>query len=183
MHSSNKAQKGFTLFELMLAIAILGVLLGLGVPSFVETIRNNRTISQNNELIGALNYARSEALKRADAVSVCASADQATCSGSTNWTTGWIVFGDQDADGSMDGDPDADPSTDDGEPLLLAQGAAPPEFTLNSTNNSFIRFGSSGMSTSAEVFNLVRTGCTGLKARRVSVTLVGRVSTETVACP
>jgi type IV fimbrial biogenesis protein FimT len=183
MHPSLNAQRGFTLIELMLAIAVLAVLLGLAVPSFLETVRNNRTISRNNEFIGALNYARSEALKRSDAVSICASDDQATCSGATDWTAGWIVFADQDADGDMDGDPDGDPSTDDGEALLQAQGAAPREFTLNSGARSFVRFGPSGMSSAAEVFDLIRTGCVGPKARRVTVSVVGRVSTETVACP
>ena len=53
------------------------MLLGLAVPSFLDTMRNNRLVAQNNEFIGALNFARSEALKRSDFVSVCASADQA----------------------------------------------------------------------------------------------------------
>jgi type IV fimbrial biogenesis protein FimT len=183
MYSSIKAQRGFTLIEVMLAISILAVLLGLAVPSFIETVRNNRTISRNNEFIGSLNYARSEALKRSDSVSVCASADQQTCTGTTDWTTGWIVFSDLDADGDRDPDPDGDPTTNDGDGLLQATGAAPPQFTLTAGARSFVRFGSSGTSFAPEVFDLVRTGCVGLKARRVNVSLVGRISTTTVACP
>lgn len=183
MQSFSKAQRGFTLIELMLTISVLAVLLGLAVPSFLDTVRNNRTISQNNEFIGALNYARSEALKRSDAVSICASDDQETCSGDTDWTTGWIVFADLDGNGDMDGDPDGDPMTDDGDGLLQAHDAAPPEFTLNAGARSFVRFGSAGTSMAPEVFDLVRTGCVGLKARRVNVSLVGRISTTTVACP
>jgi type IV fimbrial biogenesis protein FimT len=183
MHSSINAQRGFTMIELMLTVSVLAVLLGLAVPSFLETVRTNRMISQNNEFIGSLNFARSEALKRSDSVSACASADQATCTGATDWTTGWIVFADRDADGDRDLDPDGDPATDDGDSLLQAKGAAPPEYTLNATANSFVRFGSSGTSFAPETFNLVRTGCVGPKARRVNVSLVGRVSTTTVACP
>lgn len=183
MYPISQSQRGFTLMELMLTITVMAVLLGLAVPNFLATVRNNRLISQNNEFIGALNFARSEALKRSDAVSVCASADQATCSGDTDWTTGYIIFVDRDADGDMDGDPDGDPTTDDGEGLIQATGPAPTEFTLNATNQSFVRFGSSGMSAGAEVFDLVRTGCVGMHARRIDVSVVGRVSTTTVACP
>lgn len=174
MHAFPKAQRGFTLIELMLTITVLAVLLGLAVPSFVETVRNNRLIAQNNEFIGALNLARSEALKRSGSVSLCASADQATCSGVLDWTTGYIVFDDANANGTADG-------TDT---VLQAWAAAPPEFTLNAANRSFIRFGATGTSASgAETFNLIRTGCVGLKARRIDIGMVGRVSTTTVACP
>ena len=183
MHSFSKTQRGFTLLELMLTISVTAVLLGLAVPSFLETVRNNRLIAQNNEFIGALNFTRSEALKRSASVSMCASTDAATCSGDTDFTTGWIVFSDRDANGDMDGDPDGDPTTDDGDGLLQTWPAAPTEFTLNATNQSFVRFGSSGMSSAAETFDLVRTGCVGLHARRIDVSVVGRVSTTTVACP
>ena len=173
MHPFLKVQRGFTLIELMLTIGVLGVLLGLAVPSFLETMRNNRLIAQNNEFVGALNFARSEALKRSDFVSVCASADQTTCSGSTDWTTGWIMFNDPNANGDLDG----------AETLLQAWPQAPQEFTLTATNQSFVRFGSSGMSSGAEIFDLVRTNCVGPRARQINVSVVGRVSTTTVACP
>jgi type IV fimbrial biogenesis protein FimT len=169
-----RSQRGFTLLELMFTITVLGILLGLAVPNFKETVRNNRLISQNNEFIGALNFARSEALKRSDSVSACASTDQATCSNATDWSTGFIVFVDVNANGSKDAT----------ELLLQAFPAVPDEFTMNATNRSFLRFGSSGTSSAgAEVFNLVRTGCTGMHARRIDVTVVGRISTATWACP
>jgi len=184
MPSFSKAQRGFTLIEMMMTITVFALLLGVAVPSFMETVRNNRLTTQNNEFIGALNLARSEALKRSNSVSVCASVDQLTCSGATDWTTGYIVFSDLDADGDKDPDPDGDPTTDDGDGLLQSAGAAPPEFTLNATNRSFLRFGPTGTSASGiETFNLVRTGCVGLKARRIAISMVGRVSTTTVACP
>jgi type IV fimbrial biogenesis protein FimT len=173
MHPFLKAQRGFTVIELMLTITILALLLGLAVPSFLSTVRNNRLIAQNNEFVGALNYARSEALKRSDFVSVCASADQLTCSGSLDWTTGWVVFDDPNSNGDLDG----------AETVLQAWPAGPAEYTLTATNQSFVRFGSSGMSAGAEIFDLVRTGCVGPYARRINVSVVGRVSTATVACP
>ena len=104
------------LMELMFTLTVLGILLGLAVPSFMATTRNNRLIAQNNEFVGALNLARSEALKMSGPVSMCASTDEATCSGDTDWSNGWIVFSDQSGDGNFDGDPEV---------LLRSQGAAP----------------------------------------------------------
>jgi type IV fimbrial biogenesis protein FimT len=174
MHVFTRTQRGFTLTELMFTVTVLSILLGLAVPSFRETVRNNRLVSQNNEFVGSLNYARSEALKRSDSVSVCASADQTTCSGDTDWSTGWIVFADPNANGD----------TDAGEPVLQAAPAVSAEFTLSATNRSFVRFGSSGTSAAGtESFELIPTGCFGPHARRIDINFVGRVATTTVACP
>ena len=174
MQSISTTRRGFSIIELMLTITVMGILLGIAVPSFMDTVRNNRLISQNNEFIGSLNLARSEALKRSGSVSVCASADQLTCSGSTNWTTGHIVFSDANANGTFDG----------ADEMLQAAGAVPPEFTINASH-SFMRFGATGMNALnvQRTFELVRTDCTGLHARRIGVSVVGRVSTTTVACP
>ncbi|HYQ91031.1 MAG TPA: prepilin-type N-terminal cleavage/methylation domain-containing protein, partial [Candidatus Competibacteraceae bacterium] len=50
---------GFTLIELMAIITIAAILLVIGVPSFQETMRNNRVATQANQLISALTLARS----------------------------------------------------------------------------------------------------------------------------
>src|SRR5687768_13479579 len=93
--------RGFSLIELMFAITLFGILLGFAIPAFRDTVRNNQIVAQNNEFVTALNYARSESLRRVGPVTLCASADGATCSGATNWSTGWIVFADPNADGSI----------------------------------------------------------------------------------
>src|ERR1043165_1245229 len=85
--------RGFTLIELMLGITVLAILLGIGVPSFNEMIRNNRLVEQSNELVAVLNYARSESLTRGIRVSACP-ANGNVCSGGTDWNTGILVFTD-----------------------------------------------------------------------------------------
>ena len=62
-------QRGMTFLELMLAVAIGAVLVGIGAPSFVTTIRNSEMTSATNGLVGALHAARSEAVKRRSTVS------------------------------------------------------------------------------------------------------------------
>src|SRR5215472_3186299 len=85
-------QRGFTLTELMVAVSIVAILLGIGVPSYRYITNSYRVSSEVNGLLGDLMYARSEAIKEGQDVTLCASADGATCSGSTAWNAGWIVF-------------------------------------------------------------------------------------------
>lgn len=98
-------QRGFTLIELLVTITVLAILLGIGVPGMREFVLNNRQISAVNEMVASLQYARTEAIARNGTVSVCPSADGASCSGSA-WDTGWIVFDDEDGDGAVDGGDD-----------------------------------------------------------------------------
>lgn len=72
-------QSGFTLVELMVTIAIAAILLGVGVPSFRTVIENNRIAAASNDVVTGLQYARSEAIRRAVLVDFCGTADQATC--------------------------------------------------------------------------------------------------------
>ncbi len=84
-------QRGFTLIELIITVAIAAIVMAIGVPSFQGMMRNNRAATQANEMISALNLARSEAVKRGRRVSLCPSSNGTGCSG-TDWKSGWIVF-------------------------------------------------------------------------------------------
>jgi type IV fimbrial biogenesis protein FimT len=84
--------RGFTLIELMVTLSVGGILLALAVPSFSAFVQNSRLTAQANSLVRSLDYARSEAIKRDTAVSVCAAdINSTTCNGSATWSTGWTV--------------------------------------------------------------------------------------------
>lgn len=90
----NKTVKGFTLLELLITIAIAGILIGIGVPSFGSMMAESRISAQYNALVGSLYHARSEAIKGAADVTVCPknAIDSNACGGPNDWENGWIVF-------------------------------------------------------------------------------------------
>ena len=68
------SSRGFTLVELMVTIAILAILATIGLPSFQRLIADYRVSAQANSVQGLLQFARSEAVKRRESVSVCVDA-------------------------------------------------------------------------------------------------------------
>jgi type IV fimbrial biogenesis protein FimT len=90
-------QAGLTLIELMITLVVGSILMVIAVPSFMSFHKDNRRVTQLNELVSGLNLARSEAIKSNATVALCPSADGATCGGAT-YDNGWIVFLNKDAD-------------------------------------------------------------------------------------
>lgn len=85
-------EQGLTLLELLIALAVAAVLASLAAPNFNSFIQHNRAAAQVNTLAGTLNYARSTAITRNRAVTLCRSADGHQCNHQLEWNAGWIVF-------------------------------------------------------------------------------------------
>lgn len=89
--------KGVTVVELMVAVAIVGILTAIAVPNFASALTSNRLANTSNEFIATVAFARSEAMRNNRGAVFCASADGSVCGGA--WEGGWIVWADDNADG------------------------------------------------------------------------------------
>jgi type IV fimbrial biogenesis protein FimT len=84
---------GFTMIELMMTIAIATVVMTLAIPSFRYITNANRIASEVNGLVGDMQFARAEAIKEGQGVTVCVSTNGTSCAaGDTFWQHGWIVI-------------------------------------------------------------------------------------------
>ncbi|MGX5202307.1 GspH/FimT family pseudopilin [Aliikangiella sp. IMCC44632] len=71
-----KRAEGVTIIELMIAILIIGVMISYAIPAFKSSMARSRVTSNVNTMVGAINYARSEAVTRQQQVEVKISSAQ-----------------------------------------------------------------------------------------------------------
>jgi type IV fimbrial biogenesis protein FimT len=100
-----RPSRGFTLVEFMIVLAVAAVLLGTAAPDFSRLLSERAAATQAGQFMAALRFARAEAMKRGQAVGVCASDPAApgtrclTGFAGADWRFGWIVFA--GADGAV----------------------------------------------------------------------------------
>jgi type IV fimbrial biogenesis protein FimT len=158
-------------------MTVMGIATALAVPNFQQFMQSNRTAADANALIGALNIARNEAITRGTPVTVCASADGASCSGDQEWSTGWIVFTDANGPAGELND-GAEPDT-----VLRVFPALAGDVAL-AANVPFVAYRPSGFlgNGAAASFDLSVPGCHGHTNRRIVINLQGRASVARVDC-
>ena len=169
------AQRGITLFEILVVMSIVAVLMAVGIPSFKYVTNANRISAEVNGLLGDMQFARSEAIKEGVPVSVCVSSDGLAClANDTNWNKGWIVFTDPNQNGVVDA----------GELVQRIQATfkGSDTFTATGPNVSFINFNREGFATglanNGALFTLHAATATTGSTRCLSVTLIGIMTTE-----
>ncbi|HTY49893.1 MAG TPA: GspH/FimT family pseudopilin, partial [Steroidobacteraceae bacterium] len=86
-----RRQAGVTLIELMVVITVAAILLAVGIPTFKNITTSYRISGEINGLLGDMQFARAEAIKEGQSVTICVSPDGVSCSGAS-WQNGWTVF-------------------------------------------------------------------------------------------
>jgi type IV fimbrial biogenesis protein FimT len=164
MNQAREKQSGFTIMELLLTLLIVGILAGIGLPSFNNLIANNKMSSNANEIVGAFNLARSEAAKQGARINV------SSVSGGTDWATGYRVWRDANANAAYDA----------GEEIRIYE-AIDSGLTLTGTVAS-INFNAVGFASSVMTLTL----CSGeavINDRQLDVALSGRININQFNCP
>ncbi len=162
---AQRQQRGFTLTELMITLAIAGILAMIGAPAMGSLLARTQDSGIESAMAAGLRGARIAAVMRNARVLACPSADGRHCASGADWQHGWIVA--QDAD--HDGQPDA------GKSILDVEAAVPAGTrVITSAGRRRIAFQPSG---SAGGSNVTFTIChaRGRDGRAVIVANSGRV--------
>ena len=182
--SGYRGMRGVTLLELLVTLAIVAILAAVALPSFREFSIRMGTTDNTNQVVRALNIARSEAVKRGRTVSVIANGG--------NWSSGWhVVVAKKTAVGVIEDIPASPGSTsaacaahvEDGTVslCLLFREALENNFTVLGTANR-VDFGPTGALRGSDPFNFSvcrpSQHADATQSRRIHVTLSGTVESR-----
>lgn len=183
-HAGHAAQRqrGVTLIEMMVTVAVAAILMAAAVPSFNTMIQNNRISAQVNDFVSAVHAARGEAIKRGTPVTLCSSSNQRSCNGGQTWNGGWVVFEDQNTTGL----PAAPTSAED---ARLIRVWYPLEGNATFSGDAgYLRFQPNGTASwgsapgAARTFTLDIPNCSGDQKREISINRLGHVATKRLSC-
>ncbi len=170
-------ERGFTLVELVMVLAVMAVLVTFAVPSLRSLMDSSKLTAASNSLLSSMHLARSEAIKRGTRVVLCKTADGVVCAERGGWEQGWMVFHDINNNGERDGNEVVIQRI---EPL-----AASLRLTGNSTVARYVSFISTGgtklISGGFQAGTLTVCNHSASEARQIVLNAVGRPRVQRVS--
>jgi type IV fimbrial biogenesis protein FimT len=162
--------RGFTLIEIVVTIALLAVVVAVAVPSYRQLAASNRATAVANDLLTALQMARSEASRAPGVgVQICASSSGTSCGGA--WSDGWLVWADWNGNNAINVC-----AGDNCQNELVRAWPAPGQgFTVTLPAGTVIVFNADGSAASSGSFT-IQGGGTTPQVREVSLLLSGRAT-------
>lgn len=94
--------RGFSLIELIMTIAVAGIVLGIALPSFGQMRERQGFVAMQHQLMGGFHQARTLAVTRSLPAAICPTADGLNCRNGGVWDQGWLVFVDANRNGRRD---------------------------------------------------------------------------------
>lgn len=162
------ARRGFTLIELIAVLAIAAVMMSVALPDLRQMIRSQQLKAAVNDLFGAIELTRSQAIARGRKVELAAAGGEAP-----DWRSGWVVFVDQDGDRQ----PGA------GEEVIMRHGPLAEGIAVDTAFSSqqgapYLAYNSMGRSCSDTSSLAARWGTLSMAAdrqtRRIKINMLGR---------
>jgi type IV fimbrial biogenesis protein FimT len=175
MMKTMKTSKGFTLVELLVTLLVATLLLTLGVPAMRDFVLDGRVVAVTNDFVTSINVARATAIKQQRNAEICVSTtwnnSPPTCTGGTNWTDGWVVWVDQNADTVLDANE-----------VLRVSETQTGGTTLVGAASTLFQYGPTGFVNAGDTVDICD-GRAGETGRRVTVAATGRVNMRRIVCP
>jgi len=137
-------QRGFTLWELLVTVLLIGIVLSLGIPNFNDFTRNSEMAAAVNAFVSAIHASRTEAVKRGMPVTICgSSAPLAVAPACDGGDGGFFAFTDlQNMD--ADAEPEGNGVFDGPDEILLRRARPASGITVAVQGPATIRFSPNG---------------------------------------
>jgi type IV fimbrial biogenesis protein FimT len=159
-----RSARGFTILELMVVLAIAGIMVAYALPEMKDLVISNRMKTLSLDVYTSMTMARSESIKRnANNVSVIANAG--------GWQNGWKVCVDANSNGACDS----------GEVVLVENEAVDASLTLTNTGGTVVTYSRDGRVSGASSFRILAASypnSSKLPMRCVEVNASGRPGTR-----